>query len=855
MQEDQTGAGPEGGSTDAAGSDAPRLPARPALVEFVDVPRYSDDVPQLVRSVAAPARAGLTPFGLDPSASTLAWQDYEEPELVESWKFAAALLALRVVAFGWAAWLVLAARSMQTGGITDAGLDSVISRGRIGFVVTLLVATVSSALMVLRTVNVHRLDGRLPSRTRCVLAWLAPLVVVALASLLILYVPPTEPADVRPFVAVVAFLLAMWRPYSLVRRILASLTPATSNPLLGVSFVLDVAGFGVLWWQLLAWAAADEVSDGRIDVLVAIGSVNALAILAGVAAWFLILMAMRRAQRYRRRALRTRHTHRMLRLQGIDPLDADVWWAMVHGRLGQVAAPPAEAGAAAAAAPSTPDVWTPTVVPPDEVVDVRPDVAARGAVDERPPVEMIRVERSDAVVDRVDDRSDAGSEIDDDEIDDDDIDGRMVDDGDDVDTGYDDDHDDDVDAEYDDDLDDEDEDEHEDDDVDVDVDAEYDDDLDEDDDLVGDDPDDALDAEYDEYDDDEYDDDEYDDDVDAEYDDDLDDDDDDEDDGDLDAEYDDDEYDDDEASTRIPLADRLSEVLDTGIDVDAEDERLLEDDEFVVDGEQWWADDEDARPLDDDEREDEYQYEYELDDEDRDEPGSDGETEPIRSYLIPQRLVALDLARLLIVAGYGVATIAVMWMLDQSLRAHVNGEFGLRSDRIDSTRLVMLIGFAAANAVTPLWVGVLGRHLRLARIDDIGVRRWFVAAGIGLAGAVGLALIGQDASEIAVIGLIELPAAVGALSAAMVIRLERSMRVRITSQLVWAITTPVVFVIIVSGRLASPIGPDDSLVNVMFFGALLALAWLLLLVIVALSTRDFHDELRRLAGGRRRRRR
>ena len=208
---------------------------------------------------------------------------------------------------------------------------------------------------------------------------------------------------------------------------------------------------------------------------------------------------------------------------------------------------------------------------------------------------------------------------------------------------------------------------------------------------------------------------------------------------------------------------------------------------------------------------------------------------------------------MLIIAGYGVATIAVLWMLDQSLRSHVNAEFGMRSDRIDGTRFATLVGFALANAATPLWVGLVGRHLRRARIDDIGVRRWFVASGLGVVASAVLVVLGSDTGELAVIGLIEIPAAVGALAAAIVIRLERSMRIRTTPHLIWAITTPVVFVIIVSGRLAGPVEVGESLVRLMFFGALLALTWLVLLVIVVLTTRDLQDEMRRLSGTRPRR--
>ncbi len=791
--------------------DAPRLPERPAIVEFVDVPRHSDDVPTQVRAVAAPPRTGLTPFGVDPSASTFAWQDYEEPELVESWMFAAALLAMRLVAVGWAVWVVLGARTMQNEGVTLDRADDLMGRAMIGFVVAFLLAASGSIYTTLRTVNVHRLDGRLPSRARCITAWLFPLVALVLGTLLILYVPASQPADVRPLVAVLAFLLAMWRPYSLVRRLLASLTPATSNPLLGVAFVLDLAGLGVLWWQLLAWGAADEVTDGRVDVLVAIGSVNTLAIIVSVAAWFQILIALRRAQLYRRRALRTRHTHRMLRLQGIDPLDADVWWAMVHGRLG----PTADGVDDRAAAPGA-DVWSPTVVAPERVED-RPSAPAPD--------------------DRIDDEYDEDEYVDD---------GYVVDE-------Y-------VDDEY--------------------IDEEY---IDDEDEYVAEDADDryvdeavaedgapvGLDDRTDE----EYDDDEYvdewlaDDDVDDEYDE----EDDDravgaDDEGDHsyvveDGEYDEDAVDDERGGSlveelraqlrpalegdvdddRLRVAARLSEVVD---DVDLLDDDEL-DHEFATDDEGWWDDDGD---------DDEYDADWD------DEAATDDDGEPIRPYAIPQHLVGLDVARLLIVAGYGAATIAVLWMLDQALRSHVNGEFGLRSDRIDATRFVTLLGFAFANAVTPLWVGLVGRHLRRARIDDIGVRRWFVASGLGVVASLALVALGRDAGELAVIGLIEVPAAVGALAAAMIIRLERSMRIRITPHLVWAITTPVVFVIIVSGRLAGPVEVGESLVRVMFFGALLALAWLVLLVIIVLSTRDFQEEMRRLSGtrngrGSRRRRR
>ena len=191
------------------------------------------------------------------------------------------------------------------------------------------------------------------------------------------------------------------------------------------------------------------------------------------------------------------------------------------------------------------------------------------------------------------------------------------------------------------------------------------------------------------------------------------------------------------------------------------------------------------------------------------------------------------------------ATVAALAFLDQAIRAGSEDDLLARLPRMNDLRFVAVVAFAAACAVTPIWLGVAGRHLRRLGIDDVGVRRWLVATVVGLGCVAALVILGQDASETAVIVLFEVPAALGTLACVMAIRLERSLNIRTVVHLVWAISTPTVFVLVVSARLARPFDGDVSLVRMMFFGALLAVVWFVLIVIIALSTRDFQQEIRR----------
>jgi hypothetical protein len=157
--------------------------------------------------------------------------------------------------------------------------------------------------------------------------------------------------------------LTVWRPYSLVRRIVSTLSRVRSDALIGIAYLLELAGFGLMWWQLATWP--EELAPGDVgpaDVMIGVGSAAAIAFGLSVVVWILLLRDVSLAQRHRVLALSTQHDHRQLRLRGINPMDPEVRWALLRIRQEQ-----AEATAAAGAAPPP----APVVTPPPTVTTIR----------------------------------------------------------------------------------------------------------------------------------------------------------------------------------------------------------------------------------------------------------------------------------------------------------------------------------------------------------------------------------------------------------------------------------------------------------------------------------------------------
>jgi hypothetical protein len=316
--------------------------------ELPQLPRLPARGPAPVRSTPSggiPRPMGTEPFSLSMgsrsqstamarrSVADVDFEPYQEPVMPRSRWQRPAVAAARVVALAWVLAMLSAALIAKS---DSADIDATtLSRlGLVGgvVVVVLLVATGWAwSDHLVRTLT--RLDGRRPSRRRCVTAWLAPPIVVLLCALLLVPIEPTEPVDVRPAIIVVSFGFAMWRPYALIRRILFTLTRLRSDGLIASVYIIDALSFGFLWWRLTLLAqSGGDVSRGEIDILVGAIAATAVSIAMGVLVWFGVLDAADKAVAHRRSSQRTRYEHRMLRLRGVDPTDPEVWWALVQRR-------------------------------------------------------------------------------------------------------------------------------------------------------------------------------------------------------------------------------------------------------------------------------------------------------------------------------------------------------------------------------------------------------------------------------------------------------------------------------------------------------------------------------------------
>jgi O-antigen ligase len=303
------------GATD----DAPHLPPRPAR---------QPEAQQLELALSTPTPRPGSHLETD-------WPPFEDPQLLSLKVAGRVVVGARAIALVWVVSLLLVvvrARGRIVAGDDDqSGLVDLAAWT--GVAVVTVIAIASWLWSDRSTRNVHRLDGRLPSRTRCISAWSLPLVWAVLLGVTVVRLDPSEPADVRPAIVVTLMALTMWRPYALVRRILVSLTRVRSDGLIETAYVLDLSTIGLLWWQLASWSSQSTPSDvGAIDVRLGIVAAAAVGIGLNLASWAILVRDVQRAHAERLLALRTRHDHRHLRLRGINPMDPEVRLALLRIR-------------------------------------------------------------------------------------------------------------------------------------------------------------------------------------------------------------------------------------------------------------------------------------------------------------------------------------------------------------------------------------------------------------------------------------------------------------------------------------------------------------------------------------------
>jgi hypothetical protein len=261
------------------------------------------------------------------------------------------MVAVRVALALWAVGLAVVTRRVRLAdNADDAGqVDTMMLIG-IGLgAAWLLIGALWSDQ---RTRNILRLEGHYPTRARAIRAWIFPAAWVALMSLTVLEVEPNPDFDWRPMLVVGGFVLTLWPPYQLIRRLFRSLLRVVPDAPILVLYALDLICFGLLWWWFLSWNDTDVANDSdKLGLLVSVAFATAMGlVVAAFVVWY-IDRAADRAQVTRERTIRTRHDHRIARLQGLDPLDPATRWALY---LARQAADRAPAGLAEPAPPPRP---------------------------------------------------------------------------------------------------------------------------------------------------------------------------------------------------------------------------------------------------------------------------------------------------------------------------------------------------------------------------------------------------------------------------------------------------------------------------------------------------------------------
>lgn len=289
-------------------------------------PRDTPLLPPSLQEQAAGRRSAENEIDFD-------FPSFEAPQLLSLRIPSVFLMVTRLAAVAWVVLLGLAALDSQPSSIGGASVDDVRTIGTygIGVVASICVAGWWWSDRLIR--NAHRLDGRRPSRLRGLTAWSAPIVLPPVVALTLLQLDPSEPFDVRPAIASAVLAFALSRPILLVRRILATLIRVRFDGLMGVSFVLDFAAFGLISWRLAVWPGAGEaVSAGEIDTLIVVCAATFVVLLLGLVNWAWLLRTAASAEAHRAVSQRTRYEHRMLRLRNVDPTDPEVWWELVSRR-------------------------------------------------------------------------------------------------------------------------------------------------------------------------------------------------------------------------------------------------------------------------------------------------------------------------------------------------------------------------------------------------------------------------------------------------------------------------------------------------------------------------------------------
>ena len=195
----------------------------------------------------------------------------------------------------------------RTKSIADVGDDMTIV---VLVGVVLLVGLFVSSVLWSRTVaeNTRRLRGRWPSLNRATRVWFYPAVWVALSALTFLRINVTGEFNPLPAIAAIVFAIGLYCPFAMLHRIFKTLTRVRPDGAIRAAYLLDLAGFGVIWWRLTDWPDPITAGDsGIVDAMAwaAIASSGLLLISAGITANLAHQAIL--AQRYRIRVLATRH--------------------------------------------------------------------------------------------------------------------------------------------------------------------------------------------------------------------------------------------------------------------------------------------------------------------------------------------------------------------------------------------------------------------------------------------------------------------------------------------------------------------------------------------------------------------
>jgi hypothetical protein len=282
----------------------------------------------------------------------------------------ALLLAVRVAMTVWAFTLgAVAARSADDVESLDRAVRTLTL---IGVAIAALWFLLGAVWSVLRTRNILRLDGRYPTRWRAVRVWMYAPAWIVLMTFTLVRLEPNPDLDVRPPIIVVGFVLAMLPIYRIVQRVFRSLVRVRPDAATLVLFVVDTIAFGLIWWRIATWPErAVDIGSTTTDLLTSAAFAAAIALLVGLLAAVYLDLETDRAEDTRLLALRTRHDHRIARLQGLDPLESATRWALWTARQAadRAAADALVAPPLSATAPPAPTTIEPVGIVVDPLAD------------------------------------------------------------------------------------------------------------------------------------------------------------------------------------------------------------------------------------------------------------------------------------------------------------------------------------------------------------------------------------------------------------------------------------------------------------------------------------------------------